>query len=57
MFSKLVNDNQLDIREGCLFSSLPIYDNDIRINIGYPIDQAQEQLTLLVKLIKASQRV
>ncbi len=57
MFSKLVNDNQLDIREGCLFSSLSIYDNDIRINIGYPIDQAQEQLTLLVKLIKASQRV
>ncbi|PSV32747.1 PLP-dependent aminotransferase family protein [Photobacterium sp. GB-210] len=56
VFSQLVNDHQLDIREGALFSSLPIYDNYIRINIGYPIDQAQEQLDLLIKLIKVSQR-
>lgn len=55
MFSQLVNDHQLDIREGSLFSSLPIYGNYIRINIGYPIDQAHEQLDLLIKLIKASQ--
>ena len=55
VFSQLIQKYKLDIREGYLFSSLPLYNDCIRINVGYPIEQAQEQLTLLIELIKRSQ--
>jgi DNA-binding transcriptional MocR family regulator len=53
-FEAAVENHQLDIRLGALFSSLPLYKDCVRINIGHPLNEASErEMTKLVTIIKA----
>lgn len=52
-FATAVAEQQLDIRLGELFSSLPLYQDCVRINIGHPLDdESKRDLSKLVNLIK-----
>lgn len=42
---------QLDFRVGTLFSTLNLYHDCIRVNIGHPFERARDDLTQLVELI------
>ncbi|MGF1764203.1 PLP-dependent aminotransferase family protein [Aliivibrio kagoshimensis] len=53
-FEAATKSQQLDIRPGELFSSLPLYQDCVRINIGHPLNEESErEMTKLVTLIKA----
>lgn len=51
--AKHLDQHQLDVRLGHLFTTLDLYRDCIRINIGFTLQgQAKQDLQLLVKLIK-----
>ncbi|MCZ4293520.1 PLP-dependent aminotransferase family protein [Vibrio sinaloensis] len=51
-FANAVKQHQLDIRLGHLFSTLDLYADCLRINIGYPLQgEAKRQLDLLLTLV------
>ncbi|WP_205410496.1 aminotransferase-like domain-containing protein [Vibrio spartinae] len=57
-FAALIEAYQIDIRLGELFSTLSLYDDCFRINIGFELTQdVEEALNLLVEAIKQSSGV
>lgn len=51
-FAIAVDQHKLDIRLGKLFSTLDLYRDCLRINIGYPLEgEAKRQLDILLTLI------
>ncbi|WCE28843.1 aminotransferase-like domain-containing protein [Vibrio sp. SCSIO 43137] len=54
-FSELVEKHKIDIRLGQLFSTLSLYDDCLRINIGFELTKpVQDELDLLVNAIAES---
>ncbi|GAB3532870.1 PLP-dependent aminotransferase family protein [Photobacterium alginatilyticum] len=54
-FTALIENNNLDIRLGQLFSTLSLYNNCLRINIGFKLTKdVQNELNLLIGAIKQS---
>ncbi|KJY82106.1 transcriptional regulator [Vibrio galatheae] len=54
-FAQAVANHRLDVRLGHLFSTLDLYTDCVRINIGYPLQgQAMADLKLLIRLIEQS---
>lgn len=48
-----IEEQQLDVRLGHLFSTLDLYRECIRINMGYPLQgQAKQDIDLLIDLIR-----
>ena len=53
IFAQAVTEKKIDIRLGHLFSTLDLYSNCLRINIGYSLEgAAKQQLDDLIKLIR-----
>ncbi|MFS1428445.1 PLP-dependent aminotransferase family protein, partial [Vibrio splendidus] len=51
-FAQAVADQNIDVRLGHLFSTLDLYSNCLRINIGYSLEgKAKQQLDDLIELI------
>lgn len=51
-FAAAVQEHKLDIRLGQLFSTLDLYSDCLRINIGYPLEgEAKQQLDTLIALL------
>lgn len=54
-FSALIEENKIDIRLGQQFSTLSLYNDCLRINIGFELTESvRNELTLLVDAIKKS---
>jgi len=54
-FAALIENHNLDIRLGQLFSTLSLYNNCLRINIGFELTKdVQDELNLLIGAIKQS---
>ncbi|EIF3175668.1 hypothetical protein LFS20_001287 [Vibrio vulnificus] len=54
-FAALIEENRIDIRLGQLFSTLSLYNDCLRINIGFELTQeVQDELSLLTKAITQS---
>ncbi|ELP6757810.1 hypothetical protein [Vibrio vulnificus] len=54
-FAALLEENRIDIRLGQLFSTLSLYNDCLRINIGFELTQeVQDELSLLAAAITQS---
>ena len=54
-FQQEIEKSKIDIRLGCLFSTLSLYDDCFRINIGFDLTQdIKEELNLLIAALKSS---
>ncbi|MGF1711813.1 PLP-dependent aminotransferase family protein [Vibrio kagoshimensis] len=54
-FTELIEENQIDIRLGQLFSTLSLYNDCLRINIGFELStNVQDELEQLIEAIKQS---
>ncbi|WP_423252120.1 hypothetical protein [Vibrio vulnificus] len=54
-FAALIEENRIDIRLGQLFSTLSLYNDCLRINIGFELTQeVQDELSLLAAAITQS---
>ncbi|EIU7744391.1 hypothetical protein NQO50_000072 [Vibrio vulnificus] len=54
-FAALLEENRIDIRLGRLFSTLSLYNDCLRINIGFELTQeVQDELSLLAAAIAQS---
>ncbi|ENO8416893.1 PLP-dependent aminotransferase family protein [Vibrio mimicus] len=54
-FTELIEKNRIDVRLGQLFSTLSLYNDCLRINMGFELTQeVQDELSLLIDAIKLS---
>ncbi len=54
-FAALLEENRIDIRLGQLFCTLSLYNDCLRINIGFELTQeVQDEQSLLTKAITQS---
>jgi len=54
-FTALIEKHQIDIRLGQLFSTLPLYNDCFRINIGFDLtEDVKREIDLLADAIRNS---